>query len=323
VQYTRNMVTGASTADIAIVLVDARHGLMEQTRRHTALAALLRVAHVVLAVNKMDLVDFSQETFDRIVAEFGELAAGLDVPSFQAIPLSALHGDNVVKHSPHLKWYTGPSLLEHLDTVSVESRSSGTRFRMSVQGVIRPRNAAYPDYRAYTGRIAAGELRVGQEIVVLPSGVRSTVEGIDTPDGSLDVAATGRSVAVRLSTEVDVARGDLLAAVEDVPEVTQTIRGRICVLADRVLRPGDRYGVRIGTREVRGAVVSMGDRWDAVTLTNSEAEHLFENDIGVVELRVSEPVALDAYESSPHTGSFLLVDDVNGATVAAGMALAS
>ncbi len=321
VQYTRNMVTGASTADVAVVLVDARHGVVEQTRRHAALAALLRVGHLVLAVNKMDLVEFSRTVYDRIVDEFEVLAVTLDVPSVTAIPLSALLGDNVVTRSGQLAWYTGPTLLEHLETTPVPVRGREVGMRMPVQGVIRPRSTEYPDYRAYSGRICAGVLRVGDEVSVLPAGARSRVSGIDTPDGSLQSASAGRSVAVRLATAVDISRGDLLVAGDRPPSVTRRLRGRICILADRVLRPGDRFGVRVGTREVRGAIVELGDRWDAVTLTSGEAEHLFENDIGTVELRLSEPVALDDYAASPGTGSFLLTDELSGATIAAGMAL--
>ncbi len=321
VQYTRNMVTGASTADVAVVLVDARHGVVEQTRRHAALAALLRVGHLVLAVNKMDLVEFDQEVFDRIVGEFSSLATTLDASSVTAIPVSALHGDNVVTSSRRLGWYTGPTLLEHLETTPMPVRGRDVGMRLPVQGVIRPRSAEFPDYRAYTGRIAAGALAVGDEVTVLPAGVRSRVVGIDTADGSLRSAAIGRSVAVRLAEAVDVSRGDLLVTGDQPPTITRRLRGRICVLADRVIRPGDRFGVRVGTREVRGALVELGERWDAVTLTSGEAEHLFENDIGTVELRLSEPVALDDYVSSPGTGSFLLTDELSGATVAAGMAL--
>jgi len=200
-------------------------------------------------------------------------------------------------------------------------RGRDVGMRLPVQGVIRPRSAEFPDYRAYTGRIAAGALAVGDEVTVLPAGVRSRVVGIDTADGSLRSAAIGRSVAVRLAEAVDVSRGDLLVTGDQPPTITRRLRGRICVLADRVIRPGDRFGVRVGTREVRGALVELGERWDAVTLTSGEAEHLFENDIGTVELRLSEPVALDDYASSPSTGSFLLTDELSGATVAAGMAL--
>ncbi|HEX3733189.1 MAG TPA: GTP-binding protein [Mycobacteriales bacterium] len=321
VQYTRNMVTGASTADVAIVLVDARHGLVEQTRRHTAIAALLRVGHLVLAVNKMDLMGFSESVYDRIVAEFDVLVAKLGVTSTTAIPLSALHGDNVVTRSENMSWYAGPTLLDHLETMPVRTREVTVGARMPVQTVIRPRSADYPDYRAYSGRVAAGTLAVGDEIVVLPSGTRSRIAGIDTYDGELRQAPVGRSVAVRLADNVDVSRGDLLASAVDVPQLRRELSGRVCVVADRVIRPGDRFGVRLGTREVRGSVVGLGDRWDAATLLSSEAEHLFENDIGTLELLLPEPVPVDRYVTSPATGSFLLTDEATGSTVAAGMVL--
>ncbi|MGH3802061.1 MAG: sulfate adenylyltransferase subunit 1 [Pseudonocardiaceae bacterium] len=321
VQYTRNMVTGASTADIAAVLVDARHGLVEQTRRHTAIAALLRVGHVVLAVNKMDLMGYSQDVYDQIVADFDVLAATLDVPSVTAIPLSALHGDNVVATSERMSWYAGPTLLEHLETIPIPQRGGRVGTRMPIQTVIRPRSAQHPDYRAYSGRIAAGQLAVDDEIVVLPSGVTSRVVGIDTYDGELTQAPAGRSVAVRLADNLDASRGDLIVAANDVPQPRRELRGRICIVADRVIRLGDRFGVRAGTREVRGTVVGLSDRWDAVTLASSPAEHLFCNDIGTLELRLSEPLAVDDYVASPSTGSFLLTDESSGATVAAGMVL--
>ncbi|MGH3427884.1 MAG: sulfate adenylyltransferase subunit 1, partial [Mycobacteriales bacterium] len=321
VQYTSNMVTGASTADVAIVLVDARHGLVEQTRRHTAIAALLRVGHVVLAVNKMDLMEFSEPVYDRIVAEFDVLAAKLDITSTAAIPLSALHGDNVVTRSENMPWYAGSTLLDHIETTPVRIRQVTVGARMPVQTVIRPRSADYPDYRAYSGRVAAGTLTVGDEVVVLPSGTRSRIAGIDTYDGELLRAPVGRSVAVRLADNVDVSRGDLLASAVDVPQLRRELRGRVCVVTDRVIRPGDRFGVRLGTREVRGSVIGLGERWDAATLLSSEAEHLFENDIGTLELLLSEPVSVDRYKASPTTGSFLLTDEATGATVAAGMVL--
>ncbi|GAA3384326.1 sulfate adenylyltransferase subunit 1 [Cryptosporangium minutisporangium] len=319
VQYTRNMVTGASTADVAVVLVDARHGLVEQSHRHAAVAALLGVGHIVLAVNKMDLVDFSEEVYDRIVADFDVLAAELGIRSVTAIPVSALHGDNVVEPSQKLGWYAGQTLLDHLETVPVPSRGGEVGARLPVQLVIRPRSAEHPDYRAYAGRVAAGTLRVGDEVVVLPSGRRTRVAGIDTHDGSLDEAATGRSVAVRLEDDVDVARGDLLAAAPDAPEPVRQLTGRVCVLAERQVRAGDRFRLRAGTREVKAIVGSIADRLDVTTLKREDADALELNDIGDVMLRLAEPVAVDPYALSRGTGSFLLIDEATGATVAAGM----
>ncbi|MDQ1645275.1 MAG: sulfate adenylyltransferase subunit 1 [Cryptosporangiaceae bacterium] len=318
VQYTRNMVTGASTADVAVVLVDARHGLVEQSHRHAAVAALLRVGHVVLAVNKMDLVHFAEEVYDGIVADFDVLASQLGIGSVTAIPLSALHGDNVVEPSGNLGWYAGPTLLEHLETVPVRDRSE-VGARLPVQLVIRPRSASHPDYRAYAGRIAAGELSVGDEIIVLPSGRRSRVAGIDTFDGELESAGTGRSVAVRLADDIDISRGDLIAAVADAPTPTRELAGRVCVVAERSLRAGDRLRLKTGTRDVRAIVGSVRDRLDVASLARLDAEALNLNDIGDVTLRLAEPVAVDSYSASRGTGSFLLIDETSGATVAAGM----
>jgi len=319
VQYTRNMVTGASTADVAVVLVDARHGLVEQSHRHAAVAALLGVGHVVLAVNKMDLVDFSEEVYDRIVADFDVLALELGIRSVTAIPLSALHGDNVVEPSTNLGWYAGKTLLDHLETVPVPPRGGSVGARLPVQLVIRPRSAEHPDYRAYAGRVAAGTLRVGDEVVVLPSGRRSTVVGIDTHDGPLEEAGAGRSIAVRLADDVDVSRGDLLAAAPDAPEPVRQLTGRVCVVAERQVRAGDRFRLRAGTREVRAIVGAVADRLDVTTLRRTDADALELNDIGDVTLRLAEPIAVDSYAVSRGTGSFLLVDEATGATVAAGM----
>ncbi len=319
VQYTRNMVTGASTADVAVVLVDARHGLVEQSHRHAAVAALLGVGHVVLAVNKMDLVDFAEDVYDGIVADFDVLANQLGISSVTAIPISALHGDNVVERSARFGWYAGPTLLEHLETVPVRDRNGGVGARLPVQLVIRPRSAAHPDYRAYAGRVAAGVLRVGDEVIALPSGRRSKVVGIDTFDGELDEAGTGRSVAVRLADDIDVSRGDLLAAVEDAPTPVRELAGRVCVVAERTVRAGDRLRLRTGTRDVRAIVGAIRDRLDVATLHRLDADALALNDIGDVTLRLAEPVAVDSYRASRGTGSFLLVDEASGATVAAGM----
>lgn len=319
VQYTRNMVTGASTADVAVVLVDARHGLVEQSHRHAAVAALLGVGHVVLAVNKMDLVEFSEEVYDAIVADFDVLADSLGIRSVTAIPISALHGDNIVTPSVRLDWYAGPTLMEHLETVPVPDRSATIGARLAVQLVARPRSAEHPDYRAYAGRVAAGEFHIGDEIVVLPSGRRSTVVGIDTFDGELASAGAGRSVSLRLADDIDISRGDLIAAVVDAPTPTREINGRICVVAERNLRAGDRFRLRTGTRDVKAIVTAIRDRLDVASLKRLDADALELNDIGDVTLKLAEPVAVDEYRVSRGTGSFLLVDEASGATVAAGM----
>ncbi len=323
VQYTRNTVTGASTADVAVILVDARSGVVEQTKRHAAVAALLRVEHVVLAVNKMDLVDFAEDVFDGIVTDFTAAADRLGVDTFTPIPVAALSGDNVVDRSQRMPWYTGPALLEYLE--NVEPRDIGVvPARFPVQVVMRPRSAEHPDYRGYAGRVEAGALRVGDPIVVLPSERRTTVEGIDTADGPLEVAEVGRSVVVRLTDDVDVARGDLLAIDrEPRPRVTRQFSATLCWLSDRPLRPGDRLALRHTTRDVRAVVDDVVSRLDVATVTSQRTPELELNDIGTVRIRTAEPVALDAYAVNRSTGAFLLVDEASGATMAAGMVAAS
>jgi sulfate adenylyltransferase subunit 1 len=319
VQYTRNTVTGASTADVAIILVDARNGVVEQTKRHAAVAALLRVSHVVLAVNKMDLVGYAEEVFDRIVTDFAGVAVSLDLDTFSPIPIAALSGDNVVDRSPRMDWYAGPALLESLEELE-PARNGEVPARFPVQMVLRPRTADRPDYRGYAGRVEAGALHVGDPLVVLPSGRRSTVAGIDTPDGPLEAAAAGRSVVVRLTDDVDIARGDLLAVDrEPRPASVRELTATVCWLAERPLRPADRLGLRHTTRDVRAVVDAVLSRLDVATLDQTVAAELTLNDIGRIRLRTSEPLTVDRYATNRSTGAFLLVDEVSGATVAAGM----
>ncbi|MDT4935555.1 MAG: sulfate adenylyltransferase subunit 1 [Pseudonocardiales bacterium] len=319
VQYTRNTVTGASTADVAVILVDARSGVVEQTRRHAAVAALLRVRHVVLAVNKMDLVDFAESVFDDIVQDFCAAAGSLGVATFTPIPIAALIGDNVVERSTEMAWYSGPALLEHLEDVPPRA-AADLPARVPVQLVVRPRTAEHPDYRGYAGRIEAGALRVDDHVIVLPSGQRSTVAALDTMDGPLEVAEPGRSVVVRLADEIDIARGDLIAADrEPLPVVTRELVGTVCWLSDRPLRPGDRFALRHTTRDVRAVVDAVPSRLDVATLSAVPADELALNDIGEVRVRLAEPIIADAYAASRSTGAFLLVDPTSGATMAAGM----
>jgi sulfate adenylyltransferase subunit 1 len=319
VQYTRNTVTGASTADVAIILVDARNGVVEQTKRHAAVAALLRVSHVVLAVNKMDLVGYAEEVFDRIVTDFAGVAVSLDLDTFLPIPIAALSGDNVVDRSPRMDWYAGPALLESLEELE-PARNGEVPARFPVQMVLRPRTADRPDYRGYAGRVEAGALHVGDQLVVLPSGRRSTVAGIDTPDGPLEAAAAGRSVVVRLTDDLDIARGDLLAVDrEPRPASVRELTATVCWLAERPLRPADRFGLRHTTRDVRAVVDAVLSRLDVATLDQTVADELTLNDIGRIRLRTSEPLTVDRYATNRSTGAFLLVDEVSGATVAAGM----
>jgi sulfate adenylyltransferase subunit 1 len=319
VQYTRNTVTGASTADVAVILVDARSGVVEQTKRHLAVASLLRVAEIVLAVNKMDLVDFDESTFDRIVTDFAAAAESLSVDHFTPIPVAALSGDNVVSRSERMAWYSGQALLEFLETVE-PAVGAELPARFPVQIVIRPRTAENPDYRGYAGRVEAGVLHRGDKVHVLPSGRVSAVAGIDTPDGELESASAGRSVTLRLSDDIDIARGDLIVADGDpAPLVTRELSATVCWLSDRPLRGGDRYQLRHTTRDVRAIVEAVSSKLDIASVTPIDAVELGLNDIGTVRIRLAEPVVVDPYKKNRSTGAFLLVDEASGATVAAGM----
>ena len=320
VQYTRNMVTGASTADVALVLVDARKGVLEQTRRHASLSALLRVPHLVLAVNKMDLVGYDQEVYERVVQEFRAFAAQLDLPEVTAIPMAALQGDNVVHRSDRMPWYGGAALLEHLEQVHVAREDAQRRpARFPVQYVIRPMSTERPDYRGYAGTVASGVLRVGDEVVVLPSGVRSTVAGLDTYDGELVEAVAGQAVTVRLADEVDVSRGDLLAAADHAPQITSSFDATVCWMADAPLRPGQRVLVKHTTRTVKAQVQALHSRLDITQLQAEPAESLRLNDIGRLTLRTAQPLVLDPYAEDRTTGSFIVIDEVSGSTLGAGM----
>ncbi|MFF7456707.1 sulfate adenylyltransferase subunit 1 [Kitasatospora sp. NPDC008115] len=320
VQYTRNMVTGASTAELAVVLVDARNGVVEQTRRHAAVAALLRVPHVVLAVNKMDLVDYAEPVFAAIAEEFTAYAASLGVKDVVAVPISALAGDNVVEPSAHMDWYGGPTLLEHLETVPVGSDPSAEPARFPVQYVIRPQTEEHPDYRGYAGQLASGVLRVGDAVTVLPSGHTTTVTGIDALGRATDIAWAPQSVTVRLADDIDISRGDLIAA-GPAPVPTKDIEATVSHLNERPLRAGDKVLLKHTTRTVRALVKEITYRIDIDSLEQrSGAEGLNVNDIGHVVLRTAEPLALDGYRDNRRTGSFLLIDPADGTTLTAGMA---
>ncbi|WP_371516503.1 sulfate adenylyltransferase subunit 1 [Kitasatospora sp. NBC_01300] len=325
VQYTRNMVTGASTAELAVVLVDARNGVVEQTRRHAAVAALLRVPHVVLAVNKMDLVDYAEPVFAAIAEEFTAYAASLGVGDVVAVPISALAGDNVVEPSAHMDWYGGPTLLEHLETVPVGSDPGAAPARFPVQYVIRPQSEEHPDYRGYAGQLASGVLRVGDPVTVLPSGHTTTVAGIDALGRETDLAWAPQSVTVRLADDLDVSRGDLIAA-GALPVPTRDIEATVSHLDERPLRVGDKVLLKHTTRTVRALVKDITYRIALPTKAGdtleqrSGAEGLNVNDLGHVVLRTAEPLALDAYSDNRRTGSFLLIDPADGTTLTAGMA---
>jgi sulfate adenylyltransferase subunit 1 len=326
VQYTRNMVTGASTAELALILIDARHGVVEQTRRHLAVTGLLGVRHVAVAVNKMDLVDWEESRFDAIVAEFAGHATRFGIEDVAAVPVSALFGDNVVDRSDRAPWYSGPTLLEHLESVPVGTDPSAQPFRMPVQYVIRPQSAEHRDYRGYAGRLASGVVRPGDEITVLPSGGRTTVAGIDRAcaDGSvesLEVAFAPQSVVLRLTDDLDVSRGDLLATTDEPSLTTRNLAGTVAVLSERPLRQRDRVLLRVGTRTVRALVDDIVDQLDIATMEQRTApDGLALNAIGRVRIRLADDIAIDDYRALRRTGAFLLIDEADGSTLAAGMA---
>jgi sulfate adenylyltransferase subunit 1 len=322
VQYTRNTVTGASTAQLAVLLVDARKGVIEQTRRHAAVLALLGVPHLVLAVNKIDLIGYDEATFTVIAEEFAAHAAWLGYPrgSVLSVPVSALQGDNVASPSEQTPWYSGPTLLEHLETVPVAPDPHDAAFRFPVQYVIRPRTPEYLDYRGYAGQIAAGTIRPGDEVVVLPRGLRTKVERIDTADGPLEEAGAGSSVTVLLADDLDISRGDLIAAADRQPTVTDEITATLCWLSSKPLRPGARLLVKHGARTVQALAQEITARFDEQTLSSVDGPESLElNDIGRVVLRTSEEIPVDDYGTSPRTGAFLVIDPKDGDTLAAGM----
>ena len=320
VQYTRNMVTGASTADLAIVLVDARKGMLEQSRRHAFLASLLRVPHIVVAVNKMDLVDWSEEIYEQIRAEFTSFAAKLNVPDLTVVPISALHGDNVVTRSVNTPWYDGSSLLHHLEHVHVASDRNLVDTRFPVQYVIRPQSDEHHDYRGYAGTVGSGVLRPGDEVQVLPSGLTTTIAGIDGPRGPVEEAFAPMSVTVRLADDLDVSRGDMICRPLNAPRVEQDLDAMICWMTDEPLRAGRRIAVKHTTRSVRAMVKELQYRLDINTLHREPgADALGLNDIGRVRLRTTQPLFVDDYARNRVTGRFILVDEATNVTVAAGM----
>lgn len=320
VQYTRNMVTGASTADLGLVLVDARQGLTEQSRRHAVILSLLRVPHLVLAVNKMDLVDYDQAVFDRIHQEFTSFATKLNIPDLEIIPISALKGDNVVTRSEHMDWYDGQSLMHHLENVHVASDRDLVDTRFPVQYVVRPKSDQYHDYRGYAGRVAGGVLKPGDDVLVLPSGMTSRISGIDLFDKEIDEAFPPMSVTVRLEDDVDVSRGDMICRPQNAPKPSQDIDAMICWMTNEPLRPRQKLAIKHTTRMGRALVKDIQYRLDVNTLhRDKETKELELNEIGRVQLRTTVPLLCDPYSKNRTTGSFILIDEATGVTVGAGM----
>ncbi len=342
-QYTRNMVTGASTADLAVILLDARKGVLEQSKRHAFISVLLGIPHLVVAVNKMDLVDYSEERFRELVADFQDFASklgaprdtpqenadggpGRGAPDITFIPISALEGDNVVERSQAMAWYQGAPLLEFLEEVDVAyDHPHDKAARFPVQWVIRPATQSSDapelvDYRGYAGQLASGALRVGEEVVALPSGQRTRIAAIDTYEGELDEALAPMSVTLRLEDELDISRGELLCGPAQAPTVARELRADVCWLNDRALRAGGRYAIKHTSRHATAIVQELRNRVDVHTLERVPApEELALNDIGSVLLRTSAPLAFDPYADNRRTGSFILIDEATNETVGAGM----
>lgn len=321
-QYTRNMVTGASTADLALVLIDARKGVLEQSRRHSVIASLLRVNHLVLCVNKMDLVDFDEERFEEICAEFSEFAGKLDIDDLTFIPVSALNGDNIVTHSPNTPWYEGSTLLHHLEHVYTGSDRNFIDARFPVQYVIRPMSHDYHDYRGYAGEVASGTFRPGDEVLVLPSGFTSRIAGIDMYEESLSEAFPPMSVSIRLEDEIDISRGDMICRPNNLPTTTQDIDAMVCWFNERPLQEGNIYSIKHTSRSVRAKVSTLNYRLNVNTLHREEGQSKLEmNEIGRISLRTTTPLFLDEYRRNRTTGSLIIIDEATSETVGAAMVL--
>ena len=314
-QYTRNMATGASTCQLAIILIDARYGVMTQTRRHSFIVSLLGIRHVVVAINKMDLVDYSRDVFERIKDDYTGFVAKLDLHDITFIPMSALKGDNVVTKSDAMPWYSGPPLLDHLETVHIASDRNLTDLRFPVQYVIRPNL----DFRGFAGTVASGVLRKGAEVMVLPSGKRSTVKSIVTYDGELEEAFAPLAVTVTLTDEVDVSRGDMLVLPDNPPHVTSEIEAMVVWMAEQPLVPGRPYLLKQTTRQISAEVVSFRYGVDVNTLEHRAAPRLELNEVGLVQLSLTQPLACDPYRTNAATGAFILIDRLTNNTVGAGM----
>ncbi len=324
-QYTRNMITGASTADLALVLIDARHGVVEQSRRHAFLASLLRIPHLVVCINKMDLVDYDEKAFETVKEEFRNFAMKLDVTDLTFIPMSALHGDNVVDRSENMPWYQGSPLLHHLEQVHISSDRNHVDARFPVQYVIRPQTNEHHDYRGYAGTVAGGVFKPGDEVVVLPSGFTSTVASIDTFNGPVDEAFGPMSVTLRLTDDIDISRGDMICRPNNQPHAGQDLQAMVCWMSDtKPLTPRMKLAIKHTTRTARVMVTDLQYQLDVNTLHRQMAPgSLGLNEIGRVTLRSTQPLFFDEYRRNRNTGSFVLIDEASNDTVAAGMIVGS
>lgn len=322
IQYTRNMVTGASTANLAIVLVDARKGMIEQTCRHSFIASLLGIPHVVYCINKMDLVDYSQEKYEAIVNDLEAFTAKLDVKDVRYIPISALHGDNVVDRSKNMDWYEGSTLMYTLENIHISSDHNLVDCRFAVQNVIRPHSDKYHDFRGFAGRIASGVYKVGDGVTALPSGFSSKIKSILGPSGEIQEAFAPMSVTITLEDEIDISRGDMLVRENNQPDQSQDIEAMLCWMENKALVPNGKYALRHTSAEVRCMVKEVLYKVDINTLhRNEDDKSIGMNDIGRVKIRTTKALNKDPYKKNRHTGSFVLIDEASNNTVAAGMIL--
>ncbi len=320
IQYTRNMVTGASTANLAIVLVDARNGMIEQTSRHLFIASLLQIPHVVVCVNKMDLVDFSKEQFEKIRQQITAFAGKLDTKDIRFIPISALKGDNVVERSKNTDWYDGPTLMYLLETIHIASDQNHIDCRFPVQYVIRPQSTEYHDYRGYAGRIAGGVFKKGDKVMALPSGFTSTIKSIDTFEGELQEAFSPSSVTIQLEDDIDISRGDMIVRENNVPTISQDVDVMICWMSDKPLQLNGKYALKHTTKEIRCVVKDIKYKVNINTLHRDEEDKAIKmNDIGRISIRTTSPLFFDAYRKNRNTGSLILIDEGTNETVGAGM----
>ncbi|MEQ8625475.1 MAG: sulfate adenylyltransferase subunit CysN [Vicingaceae bacterium] len=322
IQYTRNMVTGASTSNLSIILIDARKGIIEQTYRHTFIASLLGIPHVVFCINKMDLVDYDEDTFERIKKETEAFASKLDVKDVHFIPISALHGDNVVNPSEKMPWYRGGTLLYLLENIHIGSDHNHIDCRFPVQYVIRPQSDEFHDYRGYAGRISGGVFKPGDKVVALPSGFSSTIKSIDTLDGPIEEAFAPMSVTITLEDEIDISRGDMIVRENNQPEVSQDIDVMLCWMSDKELQLGGKYAIKHTSNDARCVIKDIKYKVDINTLHRLEEDKKIDmNDIGRVSLRTTKPLFFDSYKRNRNTGSLILIDETTNETVGAGMIL--
>jgi len=320
IQYTRNMVTGASTANAAIILVDARHGVIEQTKRHSFIASLLQIPHLIVCVNKMDLVDFSEESYNNVINQFEEFSSKLLVKDVRFIPISALKGDNVVNRSKTMTWYQGAPLLHTLETMHISSDINKVDARFPVQTVIRPQNEAHRDYRGYAGRVASGIFRKGDDITVMPSGFTSKIKSIDVMNEKLDEAYAPMSVSISLDDDIDISRGDMIVRSNNTPEASQDLEVMLCWLHNDSAKPRAKYSIRHTSNEQKAMIKEVVYKFDINTLErNTEEKELKMNDISKVKIRTTKPLMVDSYRGNRTTGSIILIDDTTNETVAAGM----